>query len=132
VSARAIKIVVGAVVVAVAVGALVWVGVGKGSVYYYSVSELLAKGAQQQVRVSGQLVGGTVEGLGTTNLKFVLHDRVQSAQTISVVYKGVIPDSFKDQADAEVVAEGDLAAGGPFTATLLIPKCPSKYVAAAK
>ena len=58
-SSRAIKIVVGAVVVAVAVGALVWVGVGRGSVYYYSVSELLAKGPAQQVRVSGELVGGT-------------------------------------------------------------------------
>ena len=129
-SSRAIKIVVGAVVVAVAVGALVWVGVGRGSVYYYSVSELLAKGPAQQVRVSGELVGGTVEGLGTTTLKFVLHDRDQIDQTISVVYNGAIPDSFKDQADAEVVAEGDFVAGGSFVATVLIPKCPSKYEAA--
>ena len=129
-SARAIKILVGAVVVVVAVGALVWVGVGRGSVYYYTVSELLAKGPTQQVRVSGELVGGTVEGLGTTTLKFVLHDRDQSDQTISVVYNGAIPDSFKDQADAEVVAEGDLVAGGSFAATVLTPKCPSKYEAA--
>ncbi len=51
-SARAIKILVGAVVVAVAVGALVWVGVGRGSVYYYTVSELLAKGpAQTRARI---------------------------------------------------------------------------------
>jgi cytochrome c-type biogenesis protein CcmE len=129
-SSRAIKILVGAVVIAVAVGALVWVGVGRGSVYYYSVSELLSKGPAQQVRVSGELVGGTVEGLGTTTLKFVLHDRDQSDQTISVVYNGAIPDSFKDQADSEVVAEGDFAAGGSFLATVLIPKCPSKYEAA--
>jgi cytochrome c-type biogenesis protein CcmE len=129
-SSRAIKIVVGAVVVAVAVGALVWVGVGRGSVYYYSVSELLAKGPAQQVRVSGELVAGTVEGLGTTTLKFALHDRDQIDQTISVVYNGAIPDSFKDQADAEVVAEGDFGAGGSFVATVLIPKCPSKYEAA--
>ena len=74
-SARAIKILVGAVVIAVAVGALVWVAVGRGSVYYYTVSELLAKGPTQQVRVSGELVGGSVEGMGTTTLKFVLHDR---------------------------------------------------------
>lgn len=129
-SSRAIKIVVGAVVVLVAVGTLVWVGVGRGSVYYYTVSELLTKGPAQQVRVSGQLVGGTVDGLGTTTLKFALHDRERSDQVISVVYNGAIPDSFRDQADVEVVAEGDFAAGGPFSATLLIPKCPSKYQAA--
>ncbi len=62
------------------------------------------------MRVSGELVGGTVEGLGTTTLKFVLHDRDQHAtRPCSVVYNGAIPDSFKDQADAEVVAEGDFA-----------------------
>jgi cytochrome c-type biogenesis protein CcmE len=83
----------------------------------------------QQVRVSGELVEGTVEGLGTTTLKFVLHDRDQSDKTISVVYNGAIPDSFKDQANAEVVAEGDFATGGAFAANLLIPKCPSKYEA---
>jgi cytochrome c-type biogenesis protein CcmE len=129
-SARKIKIIVGAMVVAIAVGALLWVGVGRGSVYYYTVSELLTKGPQQQVRVSGELVGGTVEGLGTTTLKFVLHDRDKSDQTIAVVYKGAIPDSFRDQPDAEVVAEGDLLTGGSFAATVLTPKCPSKYVAA--
>jgi cytochrome c-type biogenesis protein CcmE len=130
VSARAIKILVGAVVIVVAVGALIWVGVGRGSVYYYTVSELLVKGPTQKVRVSGELVGGTVQGLGTTTLKFVIHDREQSDQTISVVYSGAIPDSFQDLADAEVVAEGDLVTGGSFIATVLTPKCPSKYEAA--
>jgi cytochrome c-type biogenesis protein CcmE len=130
VSARAIKILVGAVVIVVAVGALVWVGVGRGSVYYYTVSELLVKGPTQKVRVSGELVGGTVQGLGTTTLKFVIHDRDQSDQIISVVYNGAIPDSFQDLADAEVVAEGDLVTGGSFVATVLTPKCPSKYEAA--
>lgn len=129
-SSRTIKIVAGAVVVAVAVGALVWVGVGRSSVYYYTVSELLAKGPAEQVRVSGELVEGSVEGLGTTSLTFVLHDRDQSDQTMPVVYNGAVPDNFKDQADTEVVAEGDFAADGSFVATLLMPKCPSKYEAA--
>jgi len=130
VSPRAKKIVAAVVVVVVAVGVLIYVGVGRGSVYYYTVSELLAKGPTQQVRVSGELVGGTVDGLGSTTLKFILHDRDQVAQTMPVVYKGAIPDSFRDQADAEVVAEGDLAADGSFVATVLTPKCPSKYEAA--
>ena len=129
-SSRSIKILVGSLVVVAAVGVLLWVGIGSGSVYYYTVSELTAKGPSQQVRVSGELVGGTVEGLGTTTLKFVLHDRDKSDTTISVVYNGAIPDSFRDQPDAEVVAEGDLVSGGSFVAKALTPKCPSKYEAA--
>jgi len=130
VSSRTIKIVVGAVVIAVALGVLLWVAVGRGSVYYYTVSELLAKGPAERVRVSGELVDGSVEGLGTTNLKFVLHDRDYPEQTIAVAYKGAIPDSFKDQPDTEVVAEGDYVAGESFLATVLTAKCPSKYEAA--
>jgi cytochrome c-type biogenesis protein CcmE len=129
-SGRAIKILVASVVVAVAVGVLVWVGVGQSSVYYYTVSELLAKGPTQQVRVSGELVEGSVQGLGTTTLKFVLHDRDNNDKTIPVVYTGVIPDSFRDQANSEVVAEGDFGDGGSFAATVLTAKCPSKYEAA--
>lgn len=129
-SGRTIKILAGALVIAVAVGALVWVGVGRSSVYYYTVSELLAKGPAEQVRVSGELVGGSVDGLGTTTLTFVLHDRDQDSHIIPVVYSGAIPDSFKDQADSEVVAEGDFAADGSFVATNLVQKCPSKYEAA--
>jgi cytochrome c-type biogenesis protein CcmE len=129
-SGRAIKILVASVVVAVAVGVLVWVGVGQGSVYYYTVSELIAKGPAQQVRVSGELVQGSVQGLGTTNLKFVIHDRDDQAQTIPVVYTGAIPDSFRDQANSEVVAEGDFGTNGAFAATVLTAKCPSKYEAA--
>ncbi len=128
-SGRKIKIIVASVVVLAAVAVLVWVGVGRSSVYYYTVSELLTKGTAQQVRVSGELVEGSVEGMGTTNLKFVLHDRDHVVLTIPVAYNGPIPDSFKDQADTEVVAEGDFA-GGSFTATGLTPKCPSKYEAA--
>ncbi len=71
-----------------------------------------------------------MEGLGTTTLKFVLHDRDLREQTMAVVYSGVIPDSFRDQAGSEVVAEGDYSADGTFLATVLLQKCPSKYEAA--
>jgi cytochrome c-type biogenesis protein CcmE len=130
VSSRGIKILVGTVVIAVALGVLIWVAVGRGSVYYYTVSELVAKGPMPHVRVSGELVEGSVEGLGTTTLKFVLHDRDQTGQTIAVAYSGAVPDSFKDQPDTEVVAEGDFVGGDSFVATVLEAKCPSKYEAA--
>jgi cytochrome c-type biogenesis protein CcmE len=47
-----------------------------------------------------------------------------------VVYRGALPDAFKDQPGTEVVAEGRLDGQGIFLAQTLITKCPSKYEAA--
>ena len=129
-SSRSIKILCGAVVIAAALGVLLWVGISHSTVYYYSVSELEAKGPSVNVRVSGQLVGGSVKGVGTTNISFSIHDRDHSGQAISVTYSGAVPDSFRDQPDTEVVAQGDYLASGSFLASTLIAKCPSKYEAA--
>ncbi len=129
-SNRRIKILAGATVILIAVVSLVWVSIGSGSVYYYSVSELLDKGPVQKVRVSGELVEGSVKGLGTTTLEFVLRDREHREKTVPVSYQGAVPDTFKDQPELEVVAEGDFLADGSFLARLLMPKCPSKYEAA--
>ena len=129
-SSRSIKILCGAVVIAAALGVLLWVGISHSTVYYYSVSELEAKGPSVNVRVSGQLVSGSVKGMGTTNISFSIHDRDHSSQVISVTYSGAVPDSFRDHPDTEVVAQGDYLASGSFLASTLIAKCPSKYEAA--
>ncbi len=117
-------------VIAAALGVLLWVGISHSTVYYYSVSELQAKGPSVNVRVSGQLVSGSVKGMGTTNISFSIHDRDHTGQVISVTYSGAVPDSFRDQPDTEVVAQGDYLANGSFLASTLIAKCPSKYEAA--
>jgi cytochrome c-type biogenesis protein CcmE len=129
ISRRSLKILVGAIVVAVAIGVLLWVAVGRGSVYYYNVSELLAKGPQTGVRVAGRLVPGSLQGLGTGNLTFTLHDRDRPDEVISVAYSGQLPDGFKNNPDADIVAEGTYE-GGAFHASSLTAKCPSKYEAA--
>jgi cytochrome c-type biogenesis protein CcmE len=129
ISPRNLKILAGAVVVAVAIGILLWVAVGRGSVYYYNVSELLSKGPQTGVRVAGRLVPGSLQGLGTGDLTFTLHDRDKPAEVISVAYSGQLPDGFKNNPDADIVAEGTYQ-GGAFQASSLTAKCPSKYEAA--
>ncbi len=129
-SPRGIKILCGAVVIAVALGMLLWVGISHSTVYYYTVSELQSKGPSVNVRVSGQLVSGSVKGRGTTNISFSIHDRDHADEVISVAYTGAVPDSFRDQSDTEVVAQGDYLAGGSFLASTLVAKCPSKYEAA--
>ena len=48
--------------------------------------------------------------------------------SLPVVYSGVVPDAFKQNAD--VVVEGSLTRAGTFEADSLLVKCPSKYEAA--
>ena len=50
-------------------------------------------------------------------------------KTMTVRYTGVVPDTFKD--DAEVIVAGTLR-GDTFEANELIAKCPSKYEASEK
>ncbi|MCC6173683.1 MAG: cytochrome c maturation protein CcmE [Chloroflexi bacterium] len=97
------------------------------TVYYITVGELLQRGASaynQQVRVAGHVVPGTVEridaGLG---VKFQVYD---ASGDMPVLYHGgVVPDIFGDE--VEVVVEGKYGQDGTFVASTLLAKCPSKF-----
>lgn len=128
--ARKTKVIVAIAVAVVAAGVLVWLGLGRGAVYYYSVSELRALGAVNNVRVSGRLQEGTFVRRGGTHFSFTIHDRDNPSELLAVIYDGVLPDTFKQTAETEVVLEGDHGADGTFQAHTLIAKCPSKYEAA--
>jgi cytochrome c-type biogenesis protein CcmE len=128
-SPRRIRLIAGTVVIVAAVGALLWLGFGRGTVYYYSVAELLDKGGTQNARVAGQLQEASLANDGQSGYTFTIHDRDLPAATLKVVYHGALPDTFKDQADTEVVAQGDFDGFGVFLAQSLITKCPSKYEA---
>lgn len=114
----------------VAAGVLLWLGIGRGAVYYYSVTELKNVASAEHVRVSGELQGGSLLRENGTHFTFTLEDRDSPADTLQVVYDGALPDTFKDVAGAEVVVEGSRLAGGEFRAETFIAKCPSKYEAA--
>jgi len=120
----------GGAIVLVAVGVLLWLGLEHGTVYYYSVAEMRAVGAAQRVRVSGELEGGSLTGGATDGFVFTLRDRDTPAVKLVVTYDGALPDAFKNEPGAEVVAEGDYDGEGTFSAHTLIMKCPSKYEAA--
>jgi cytochrome c-type biogenesis protein CcmE len=47
-------------------------------------------------------------------------------EEITVVYKGILPNSFQDGAD--IIADGYMQEDGKFKAKNLLVKCPSKYV----
>jgi cytochrome c-type biogenesis protein CcmE len=52
------------------------------------------------------------------------------AKTYPVTYRGLVPDTFTDANDIEVIVEGRLGRDGVFRATEVLAKCGSRYEAA--
>ncbi len=120
------KYIVGGVLVAVALVALLYNVFQGFAVYYYTVSEVNASGQAlyaQNVRVAGKVGADPVQWDARTMITaFTLADEEAS---LAVVYKGVVPDTFK--AGSDVVVEGTWGKDGIFHGDSLIAKCPSKY-----
>lgn len=122
------KLFLAAAVFAVAVGYLFITGLGSESVYYLEVSELLQqpeKYNSKGMRVSGDVVTGTVvKDFKKQYLEFDMADA--AGKTMRVIYKGIIPDTFKE--DIQVIVEGRYDKGAMvFNAATVLTKCPSKY-----
>lgn len=113
-------------VLAGALGYLIYAGVQSASMYYLTVGELLDRGdsvRNETVRLGGTVLEDSVQTDSSTMLvSFTVSDGQRS---IPVRYKGVLPDAFKPGAD--VVVEGQLDGQGVFEASTLLAKCPSKY-----
>jgi cytochrome c-type biogenesis protein CcmE len=135
---KKLRFVIGGVVIVVAVVALVAFAMTKNSVFYYTVNEVMAKGQSQNVRVSGNLVRGSIQkGNIGEPINFKIQDKTAADNIISVTYTGNVPDTFREprpeDPTPEVIVEGDYNASTKhFSATFLLAKCPSKYVAASQ
>ncbi len=108
---------------------LMFSGINGSMVYYYTLTELSEQAprlAGQGVRISGYVRPGSIQRDKNGSLvQFDVYEKT-TKRTIPVVYAGIIPDTFKD--DAEVVVEGIYDPSSPtFTANTLLAKCPSKY-----
>lgn len=127
-SAGNVKFFVAGGVIALAVAYLVTMGLQGTTEYFLTVSELQAKGSSgqnQMVRVSGNLVPGSLtrESSGLA-VRFLIADEAATTP-LSVVYKGgQVPDIIGD--NIEIVAEGKLDSAGSFAATNVLAKCPSR------
>jgi cytochrome c-type biogenesis protein CcmE len=119
-----VRLLVGFVAVALAIGLLVARGAKQSMVYYVTVSELVAKPASADVeglRVTGKVVPGTIRNEALL-LRFHMTD---GTQAVPVEYRGIVPDTFSEE--GEVVVEGCFRSNGVFEANFLMAKCPSKY-----
>lgn len=123
-----IKLAVGAVILAGALGYLGYAGAQKGLTYTVAVDHYLGNPqyANQRVRLTGKVAEGenaiTKSGL---TVKFTL---VGHEKTIPVTYTGVVPDMFKP--GSEVLVEGKSDGAGVFQSDVMMTKCASKYDAA--
>jgi cytochrome c-type biogenesis protein CcmE len=95
-------------------------------VFFYSPSELLAKQVPpgRTLRIGGLVETGSVarDADGTT-----VHFRVtDTAKTVAVVYKGILPDLFRE--GQGVVAEGTMSQDGVFVAAEVLAKHDENYM----
>lgn len=121
------QVIIAGILITAALGWLLATSMSQSMVFYYTVSEVLTQEedlADRPLRVAGKVVPGTIRQADDDKLRhhFVIHE---GGVELPVVYRGVAPDTFVD--DAEAVVEGKLDDNGVFQATFLMAKCPSKY-----
>jgi cytochrome c-type biogenesis protein CcmE len=145
------KFIVGGVLILAAVIYLIFSATKANAEYFMTVDELKAKGASmadQDVRVSGAVVGDTIQyDAKTLTLAFdvaqvpgdqkevdaegglaaVLHAAVidPNRARLQIIYNGPQPDLLKNEAQA--IMTGHLDLNGVFHADELLLKCPTKY-----
>ncbi len=94
-------------------------------VFFYSPSEVVEKNLipGQRFRLGGLVETGSVVRGESTEVRFAVTDK---AQTIQVVYRGVLPDLFREEQG--VIAEGRLDKSGLFIADSVLAKHDENYM----
>jgi len=120
------KLLLGVVVVAAALGYLIYGGIREAAVYYVTPTELKGKGASaadQSFRLGGMVVPGSVHwDPGTLQLTFRLTD---GKEQVAVKHTGSPPDLFKEGTGA--IVEGKVASGHLFIANTILAKHSEEY-----
>jgi cytochrome c-type biogenesis protein CcmE len=128
------KFVLGAGLIVASVGFLIARGVEETGVYFLTPAELAAKSAVDPTfvenvgfKVGAMVVPGSVRrDPDARRIDFQVSDGVK---TYPVTYRGIVPDTFTDADDIEVVVEGRLGRDGVIRATDVLAKCGSRYEA---
>ncbi len=135
--ARNYKFGLGTVILAGAIGYLMYSGVQQSAKYYFTVGEFMQRRDAllgQGVRVSGRVAEGSLRKQTSTKgtqMSFRIGDSgegaaVQAVLTVPVAYIGVAPDMFGEGRD--VIVEGEYV-DGTLRAQTIMTSCPSKYEA---
>ncbi|GAK56301.1 CcmE/CycJ protein [Candidatus Vecturithrix granuli] len=133
-NANPTKLFLGGLLVALGIGFLLYASFQDSAMYYLTVDEFLAQHPTQKetgMRIAGIVVPGSIQRQNDMqNITFIIRGRSEQS-TMSVSYKGVVPDIFRD--GASIVLEGSYNAEKQFFhAITLMTSCPSKYEAKLK
>ena len=93
-------------------------------VFFFTPSQVAANEAPQgkTFRIGGMVLAGSVQRSGV-DVQFVVTD---TAKSISVVYRGALPDLFRE--GKGVVAQGQLGPDGVFRAREVLAKHDENYM----
>ena len=123
---RQVRFLVGALVVAAALGYLIFGGLQETLVYFVTPTELREQGDRavgRALRVGGMVESGSIQwDPRTLQLNFRLSDGVAA---VAVQHRGVPPDLFAEGRGA--VVEGTATAEGIFLASQILAKHSEEY-----
>ncbi len=127
------KFLIGASVIVAGVVGLIISGVKETGVYFLTPSELVARTQADPsfhdvgLKVGAKVVPGSVKrDPGGRMIDFRISD---GANEFPVTYTGLVPDTFTDASNIEVIVEGKYGRDGVFHATEVLAKCGSRYEA---
>jgi cytochrome c-type biogenesis protein CcmE len=128
------KFLLGALLIVGSVGFLIAEGVKETGVYFLTPTELDAKTRTDPsfvenvgFKVGAKVVPGSIQrDPANQTIAFRVSDGTKS---YPVTYRGLVPDTFTDANDIEVVVEGRLGRDGVIRATDVLAKCGSRYEA---
>ena len=119
------RLLLGAGVIAIALGGLILTGVRQSMVYFVTPSELMAadRGAGRAYRLGGMVVHGSLtQDVTAHEQRFLLTDGKAS---VPVYHRGIPPDLFAEGRGA--VVEGTLTTDGTFHASTIMAKHSEEY-----
>lgn len=122
---KAVKVGLTSLVLALAFGGLFYSTLGEATEYYKHVDEVMVQ-PEEWYGKRLQLHGFAKQVTRKPNSLEYRFQVESNGQVVTATYKGVVPDTFKD--DAEVVLKGVLTPEGFEVAPNgVMAKCPSKY-----
>lgn len=127
------KFLIGAAVIVAGVAGLIVTGVKETGVYFLTPTELLSRTQADPtfhdvgLKVGAKVVPGSVKrDPSSRTIDFKVSD---GTSEFPVTYSGLVPDTFTDASNIEVIVEGKYGRDGVFHATEVLAKCGSRYEA---
>lgn len=126
-SQKTTKIGLTGLVIALALGGMLWTSLSEGTEYYKHVDEVMVQPDAwygKRLQLHGYVVDKSIlRKRDALDYKFQIQN---NGHTVNATYSGIVPDTFKD--GSEVVIKGTLGPNGFIVEKDgVMAKCPSKY-----